>query len=79
MQTNVDRMSLGGECVCAGCMELNMDTLLTYNGRGQCSSVWCCDQAMERYGDQLATWGENMGWRVERSNYCVYIERNQLK
>ena len=44
-----------------------MNTLLTYDGQGHCGQVWCYDETRERYGDQLATWGETMGWSVEKN------------
>ena len=65
------------EVIILGHVELDMDTLLTYDGRGLCGFVQCCRQTKERYGDQLATWGETMGWSVEfhlRGDY-VYIKK----
>ena len=61
MQTNVEKVQLGLD----GPVELDMNTLLTYDGQGHCGQVWCYDETRERYGDQLATWGESMGWSVE--------------
>ena len=57
-------------------MELDWDTLLTYDGRGHCGTVGCHGQTKERYGDQLATWGETMGWSVKKNWGFVGIERN---
>ena len=57
-------------------VELDMNTLLTYNGRGHCGEVRCWGKARDRYGDQLATWGETMGWRVVRVGDFVRIDRN---
>ena len=68
MQTNLVEVILGGKLV-----ELDMDTLLTYDGRGLCGVVQCCGETGERYGDQLATWGETRGWSVEKSSYYVLI------
>ena len=38
--------------------------------------VQCYDENRRRYGDQLATWGETMGWSVEKNRGYVGIERN---
>ena len=72
MQTNVEKVQLGLD----GPVELDMNTLLTYDGQGHCGQVWCYDETRERYGDQLATWGETMGWSVETNRVYVGIERN---
>ena len=49
-----------------GPVELDWDTLLTYNGRGHCRLVKCYGgKTIERYGDQLATWG-----RVWAGTWC---------
>ena len=50
-----------------GPVELDMNTLRTYDGLGHCGKVWCWGKARDRYGDQLATWGETMGWSVEKN------------
>ena len=72
MQNNVERVLLDG----GGPVDLDIDTLLTYNGRGHCGFVQCYYQTKERYGDQLAAWGETMGWRVMEKDSCyVYIKR----
>ena len=63
MQTNVEKVQLGLD----GPVELDMNTLLTYDGRGHCGKVRCYGETRERYGDQLATWGETMGWSVEKN------------
>ena len=72
MQTNANvvEVILGG-----GLVELDMDTLLTYDGRGLCGLVRFCGETWERYGDQLATWGETMGWGVEEDDRDIVISR----
>ena len=72
MQTSVEEVLLGVE---GDSPELDMDTLLTYDGRGPCGKVLCWGEARERYGDQLATWGENMGWSVRKESPFVVIAR----
>ena len=74
MQTNVEEVRLGGGY--PGLVELDMDTLLTYDGRGLCGRLQFGGETRRRYGDQLATWGETMGWSVEKGISCVGIERN---
>ena len=69
MLTNVVEVILGG-----GLVELDMDTLLTYDGRGLCGFVRFCGETWERYGDQLATWGETMGWSVRNDSNLKYVE-----
>ena len=71
MQTNVVEVILGG-----GLVELEMDTLLTYDGRGLCGFVQFCGETWERHRDQLATWGETMGWSVVEDTNSVEIQRN---
>ena len=78
MQTSVEELSLGYY----GPVELDMDTLLrTYNGRGQFRRVWCCDDTMRKYGDQLAAWGHRhrIGWRMERNDCYIKIERKKIR
>ena len=49
-----------------GPVELDWDTLLTYNGWGHCRLVKCYGgKTIERYADQLATWG-----RVWAGTWC---------
>ena len=73
MQTSVEQVELGYD---PDPVELDWDTLLTYDGRGHCGKVCCRGKARGRYGDQLATWGETMGWSVETNRVYVGIERN---
>ena len=77
MQNNVEQVELDVEEVVlgGGLAELDMNTLRTYDGLGHCGEVWCWGKARERYGDQLATWGETMGWSVETNRVYVGIER----
>ena len=70
MQNNVEEVSLGIH----GAVELDWDTLLTYNGRGHCSKVASRGKTMERHGDQLAIWGKSMSWSVKKG-IDVRIER----
>ena len=72
MKTSVEEVTLG---YVGGPVELDMNTLLTYDGRGHCGEVWCCGETRVRYGDQLATWGKTMGWSVKKSGHYVVIER----
>ena len=71
MQTSVEEVRLGY----GGPVELDMGTLLTYDGQGHCGEVQCWGEARERYGDQLATWGETMGWSVWKDSPLVMISR----
>ena len=78
MQTSVEELSLGYY----GPVELDMDTLLrTYNGRGQFRRVWCCDDTMRKYRDQLAAWGHRhrIGWHMERNDCYIKIERKKIR
>ena len=69
MQTSVERVRLGW----FGSLELDWDTFLTYDGQGHCGKVMCEGETRRRYGDQLATWGETMGWSVKKTSYYVSI------
>ena len=70
LQTSVGEVWLGYG---GGPVELHTDTLFTYDGQGHCERVGCCGETRERYGDQLATWGETMGWSVKKTSYYVSI------
>ena len=72
MQTSVEEVSLAYN----GPVELDWYTLLTYDGRGHCGAVRCWYDTRRRYRDQLATWGETMGWGVKKSSYYVLIKRS---
>ena len=56
MRHSVARLVLGYH----GAVELDWDTLLTYDGRGHCDCGWvgCYHLTRRRYGDLLATGGE---------------------
>ena len=56
-----------------GPVELDWDTLLTYDGQGHCEKVQCGGETGVRYRDQLATWGENMGWHMNEDSHYVEI------
>ena len=73
MQTSVEQVGLGYDPFP---VVLDWNTLLTYDGLGHCGGVLCWGKARERYGDQLATWGETMGWSVEMNRVYVGIKRN---
>ena len=61
-----------------GPVELDWDTLLTYDGRGHCVEVQFYADTATRYWDQLANWGQNMGWSVWRNSNGnhIWINRN---
>ena len=50
-------------------LQLGEGVELDTDGRGH------CEQTGERYGHQLATWGETMGWSVKKYSDCVLIQR----
>ena len=80
MQTSVEEVHLGQY---DSKVMLDIDTLITYNGRGKCKRVWFWNETMRSYVDQLVTWEENMGWRdVWRDgasrvslDFCYKMER----
>ena len=65
MQTAVEVVELG-DVLPLDTVELDMNTLVTYDGRGHCREVGCWGETGERYGNQLAIWGETMGWGVRK-------------
>ena len=69
MQTSVERVRLSAE----GPVEVDIDTLLTYDGRGHCGKVQCGGETEVRYSNQLATWGETMDWKVKKIGHYVEI------
>ena len=69
MQTSVEEVALGEY----GPVELDWDTLLTYSGRGLCWEVGCWHQTIDRYGNQLGSWGETMeGWKLGKFSFMDY-------
>ena len=72
MMNNIECIDLGSW---GGCVKLHWDTLRTFNDGGVCRSI-CFVEPPRRYIDQLATFGETLGWRVEKpSDTCIYIMR----
>ena len=71
MHNNVERVRLDED----GPVQLDMDTLLTYDCRGHCEYVACWDKTKRRYGHQLATWAKSIGWSVEKISNFVSIYR----
>ena len=51
-------------------MELDCDTLTSYDGRGRCARLHCWGQAWRRYGQQIRGWMENIGWRSSDKMRC---------
>ena len=65
MQTAVEVVELG-DVLPLDTVELDMNTLVTYDGRGHCREVGCWGETGERFRNQLAIWGETMGWGVRK-------------
>ena len=75
MQNNVEEVRLGGNGSRSGFVELDWDSLLSYDGRGRCRVVECSGQTRKRYGHKLEIFGKTMGWSVEKGSLYVLIKR----
>ena len=59
-----------------GSVEVDMETLASYDGRGRCRDVQCCYKTGDRYRDQVRRWAGRIGWKVWRDNSVgIGIER----
>ena len=72
MAAGVGRVRLGYD----GSVEVDMETLASYDGRGRCWHVQCCYKTGDRYRDQVRRWAGRIGWKVtgDNSRY-ISIER----
>ena len=72
MIAGVDTVRLGYN----GSVEVDMETLASYDGRGKCSYVSCSKQTGERYGAEVRRWAGRIGWEVESDDdNGIEIER----
>ena len=60
MIAGVDTVRLGYN----GSVEVDMETLASYDGRGRCSLVRCWDETKDRYRAQVRRWAGRIGWQV---------------
>ena len=59
-----------------GSVEVDMETLASYDGRGTCSKVWCHKETGDRYRAQVRRWAGRIGWEVESDDdNGIEIER----
>ena len=57
-------------------VEVDMETLASYDGRGRCSKVWCWKETGDRYRAQVRRWAGRIGWGVTWDNSNgIRIER----
>ena len=47
---------------------LDIEALCQYNGRGTCRRLQVRDGTIERYGERLRRWTEEVGWAVTRND-----------
>ena len=70
MAAGVGRVWLGH----GGSVEVDMETLVTYDGRGQCREVMvrCGDQTGDRHRARVRRWAGRIRWEVT-DDKCEYI------
>ena len=68
MAAGVGEVTLGSD----GSVEVDMETLASYDGRGSCSYVSCWEETGDRYRDQVRRWAGRIGWKVT-GDYSSYI------
>ena len=42
---------------------LDIKTLTTYSGQGQCHGVYCSGDTAARYSEELKTWAKSKNWK----------------
>ena len=55
------------ELDCNGSVEVDMETLASYDGQGQCTRLTCWWQTHKRYRAEVKSWAEKVGW-IELGN-----------
>ena len=68
LQHGVAELKLDGK------VRLHIQTLLEYDGRGQCDEVECSGHAWYTYKEEMKTWADRVGWSVEEEN-CYIVMR----
>ena len=63
MIAGVDTVRLGYN----GSVEVDMETLASYDGQGQCTRLTCWWQTHKRYRAEVKSWAEKVGW-IELGN-----------
>ena len=63
MAAGVERGLLGG----SGSVEVDMETLASYDGQGQCTRLTFWWQTHKRYRAEVKSWAEKVGW-IELGN-----------
>ena len=59
---------------------LDIEALCQYNGRGTCRRLQVRDGTIERYGERLRRWTEEVGWAVTIDDYnCLIITGHTYK
>ena len=72
MAAGVGEVYLGGN----GSVEVDMETLASYDGRGRCGVVTCYEETGDRYRAQVRRWAGRIGWEVTRDDSRgIRIER----
>ena len=66
----------GVELGAYGEVTVDMSTLVTYNGRGNCRRVDFCYGTAEKYREVVRGWAQGMSWRVTRDDsHSIIIQR----
>ena len=56
-------------------LNLDIQTLCKYNGRGRCRKLWVRGDTRRRYGEILLRWGAEVGWAVRDATVYLIIQR----
>ena len=70
---NVKRVSLGYN----GEVTVDISTLVTYSGRGECKEVRFYDITAYKYREEIRRWAQRISWRVTQDNNSIIIIRKQ--
>ena len=58
-----------------GSVEVDMETLASYDGRGQCTRLTFWWQTQKRYRAEVSSWAERVGWIVLGGGGHIEVRR----
>ena len=71
LQHGVETLVLGG-----GAVTLHIQTLVEYDGRGECGEVVCYGNTVATYREEIKTWAERINWDVTEGWRIVMRRRD---
>ena len=56
-------------------VRLHIQTLLQYEGRGECGKMRCFHDTRDTYQQNMKTWAESVNWDISKGNGYILIKR----